>query len=878
MEGGALFNSGVLGSNFLWWIGQVADDSYWRDNIMPGKFADKDSIPGWGRRYKVRIMGVHDQGETAIKPENLPWANVMYPITAGSGIGNAFQTSAIRQGMFVFGFWMDGQNMQTPVIMGVLGNNAQTPLPTGKIDGNKVTNTVPGNLAYSGFAEGAEPKLGTAKEKVPDEGLVTQKPKPDDIAKEGASPPPGVGLNKFGLRNDTPITSSQQRDIENAQALAQTQGLNVEETTEFVKTKVQQGIKNRVGAANNPYTPPVPGATMENPDAMHQLSAGDVKLEDKFREKIVLMKPDDIVGSATKSIQIEIDNLTAKIDKYFGSLGDYVDAVSGAPTRSELDKEVGLTACKISKFMKIVMDKMMEYTSKSLNKELQLTVAALPSSMRYLFGDQKFLNTMDTMKQYNDITNKMCGEMEGILQKSLGLPEAEEKIKKRISSGLNFADSASQEATENIDVRTTTTDTSSSDGSSSGSSAGARLRASRGGIKTPKVPICFAEDVIGQAIFAQKDSLEKANNGVVQNYNRFLSDMTSQLQKADQEAQEKSFNKTGFGKVLKITDEEDENVDRGGTQYFTQTGCGVTGGTGTGFKVNIVVPSGGLFDNDQLTINAGGTGYTASGGGATGTKTNVAVSGGSGSGLKIDYTVAGGQITGITTATTAGNNGSNYLSGDIVTVTGGNSDCTFSLDRVRGAVDSIENGGITIAQPGEGYTMGDFLTVVQNGSGNNCAFVVLTILDPGDKKATAGPVSPGDTAGSVADALPDIGQKLGEMIPQFGNLGGNLTQALSFENIKANLFPFELPPNPALSDFYTLNKGSGAATDAEVPSPDSVQKAVTKKRPPIKIPKQLPFAQPPKGLKDLAASGQQIATDLERGATGQQLRQAIDNY
>ena len=867
MEGGPLFNSGVLGSNFLWWIGQIADDSYWRDNIIPGKFPNKESIPGWGRRYKVRIMGVHDQGETAIPAENLPWANVMYPITAGSGIGNAFQTSALRQGMFVFGFWMDGQNMQTPVIMGVLGNNAQTPLPTGPIEGNKVTNTQPGNLAYSGFAQGKDPKKGTAKEKVPDSGLVTEKPKPDDIAKEGAKAPPGVGLSKFGLRNDLPVSELQQRDIQNAQALAQAQGLNVEETGEFIKKKVQEGIKNRVGAANDPFVPPVPGVTMENIDAMHQLSAGDVKREDKYREKIVLMKPDDIVGSSTKSIQIEIDNLTAKVDKYFGSLGEYIDAVSGPPTRTELDKEVGLTACKISKFMKIIMDKMMEYTSKSLNKELQLTVAEMPSSMRYLFGDQKFLNTMDTMKQYNEITDKMCGEMEGILQKSLGLDKAEEKIKKRISSGLNFADSTSQEAIETIN---TSSDT--------GSSAGDRLQVVRGGIKTPKVPICFAEDVIGQAIFAQKDALENANNGMVQNYNRFISDISSQLQKADQEAQEKAYNKTGLGKVLKITDEEDENVDRGGTQYFTQTGCGVTGGTGTGFKVNIVVPSGGLFDNDQLTINAGGTGYTASGGGATGTKTNVAVSGGSGSGLKIDYTVLSGVITGITTATTAGNNGSNYLSGDIVTVTGGNSDCTFSLDRVRGAVDSIENGGITIDQPGEGYTMGDFLTVVQNGSGNNCAFVVLTILDPGDKKATAGPVSPGDIAGSVADALPDIGQKLGEMIPQLGNLGGNLTQALSFENIKANIFPFELPPNPALSDFYTLNKGSGAATDAEVPSPDSVQKAVTKNRPPIKIPKQLPFAQPPKGLKDIGFTGEEIISELESGATGQQIRQSIDNY
>ena len=167
-----------------------------------------------------------------------------------------------------------------------------------------------------------------------------------------------------------------------------------------------------------------------------------------------------------------------------------------------------------------------------------------------------------------------------------------------------------------------------------------------------------------------------------------------------------------------------------------------SGGTGSGFKVNIVVPDGGLFDNDQITINDGGTGYTASGGGASGTKSNVAVSGGSGSGLKIDYTVSSGVITGITTATTAGNNGENYKSGDIVTVTGGNSDATFSIDRVRGSVETIENGGIEIADPGSGYTMGDFLTVDQDGSGGNCAFVVLTVLDPGDRKATSGPVSP----------------------------------------------------------------------------------------------------------------------------------------
>ena len=59
MEGGALFNSGYLGSQWQWWIGQIADDATWRDNTLSGKFQDKDTSSGWGRRYKVRIMGYH---------------------------------------------------------------------------------------------------------------------------------------------------------------------------------------------------------------------------------------------------------------------------------------------------------------------------------------------------------------------------------------------------------------------------------------------------------------------------------------------------------------------------------------------------------------------------------------------------------------------------------------------------------------------------------------------------------------------------------------------------------------------------------------------------------------------------------------------------
>jgi len=235
MEGGSLFNPGFLGGSFLWWVGQIADDSTWRDNILPGKFENKETIPGWGRRYKVRIIGLHDKEEESIPSNQLPWAQVMYPVTGGGGQTAAGQTANLRQGMFVFGFFLDGQDQQVPVIMGVLGNNAQTALNT------KFENFGP----TSGFIEGEKPKTGSAKEKVPDEGLVVAKPKSQEQSKECAPAPPGVQTNSFGLRADIPLNRQQFADAQSARAEAESQGLTGQERDNFVQQRVADGIKNR---------------------------------------------------------------------------------------------------------------------------------------------------------------------------------------------------------------------------------------------------------------------------------------------------------------------------------------------------------------------------------------------------------------------------------------------------------------------------------------------------------------------------------------------------------------------------------------------------------------------------------------------------------
>jgi len=121
-----LYNPGFVGSQFHWWLGQVADSKTWRENQPNSFFKSRKDIPGWGYRYKVRIMGIHDAGESMIPSDQLPWAQVMYPITSGAGLGGSYQTPGIKQGCFVFGFFLDGSDEQVPIIMGVLGNNAKT--------------------------------------------------------------------------------------------------------------------------------------------------------------------------------------------------------------------------------------------------------------------------------------------------------------------------------------------------------------------------------------------------------------------------------------------------------------------------------------------------------------------------------------------------------------------------------------------------------------------------------------------------------------------------------------------------------------------------------------------------------------------------------
>ena len=115
----SLLKSNFIGRDgFRWWIGQIAPTSAWQ--------AQADGR-GWGHRYKVRILGYHPYNTSELSDDDLPWAGVLMPTTAGSGGGQYAQSAQIAQGDVVVGFFLDGDNAQIPMIMGSFGKTPYVP-------------------------------------------------------------------------------------------------------------------------------------------------------------------------------------------------------------------------------------------------------------------------------------------------------------------------------------------------------------------------------------------------------------------------------------------------------------------------------------------------------------------------------------------------------------------------------------------------------------------------------------------------------------------------------------------------------------------------------------------------------------------------------
>ena len=76
---------------------------------------------------KVRILGYHPYSVVELPNKDLPWAQCLLSTTAGSGARNQATSVKVAPGDTVFGFFLDGDNAQVPVIIGLFGRTNQVP-------------------------------------------------------------------------------------------------------------------------------------------------------------------------------------------------------------------------------------------------------------------------------------------------------------------------------------------------------------------------------------------------------------------------------------------------------------------------------------------------------------------------------------------------------------------------------------------------------------------------------------------------------------------------------------------------------------------------------------------------------------------------------
>ena len=100
---------------------------------------------GWAWRYKVRIMDKHTPDKSVLPDDDLPWAQVLLPVTAGSGGANYAISPQLNVGDTVSIAYLD-EDEQMPVITGILPRTDEV--------SNAQPSSANGYIPHTGFTDG----------------------------------------------------------------------------------------------------------------------------------------------------------------------------------------------------------------------------------------------------------------------------------------------------------------------------------------------------------------------------------------------------------------------------------------------------------------------------------------------------------------------------------------------------------------------------------------------------------------------------------------------------------------------------------------------------------------------------------------------------
>ena len=100
-----MYDRDYLGkNNFIWFNGVV------EDRQDPQKLG----------RLRVRCVGIHTDNKDDLPTSDLPWSQLIHPITSSGISGLGSSPGFIVEGTWVFGYFRDGYSMQEPMVIGTL--------------------------------------------------------------------------------------------------------------------------------------------------------------------------------------------------------------------------------------------------------------------------------------------------------------------------------------------------------------------------------------------------------------------------------------------------------------------------------------------------------------------------------------------------------------------------------------------------------------------------------------------------------------------------------------------------------------------------------------------------------------------------------------
>ena len=354
---------------FIWWIGQIPEESNYVDN-QTGKREKPGEVNGPGERYKVRIFGYHEIecGQPELPDPDLPWATVMYPVTAGGGGGAASQSANLTQGTMVYGFFLDGHDAQQPVIMGVLGYNQTAFSPVERY----ISDTCNKGQPFDGY--GPEDKVPmTHVKETPEEVIdpVTKKPSsgPSEKVNQPGSPTASV-IKSSAIGEDVADTASslEKEDSEDPSALKQPSRCNKDDGQQGMKTEIMkhmreiqrlnslaqgwvaavngeiEGIQERINKIIDSLTQKIVGFVKSIVNKVRGFAIRTIENLSKDAYTLVFPNQDQKLNQAQNKV---MDLLSCLFDKIIAGLLDLIGGILGDVS----SKIVNTTECLVSGMM-----------------------------------------------------------------------------------------------------------------------------------------------------------------------------------------------------------------------------------------------------------------------------------------------------------------------------------------------------------------------------------------------------------------------------------------------------------------------------------------------------------------------------------------------